>query len=61
MLAPSKKNNKRQFGGLKGRKHFKENKRLAGKPLYYQIKIDQEILGWLLEMIDLHLPILSLA
>ena len=61
MAVPPKKTNKRQFGGLKRSKHFKGNKKGAGKSLSYPIEIDQEILIWLLELIDPHLPILSLA
>ena len=55
--APPKKTNKDRFVDLKGCKHFKRNKKGAGKPLFYRIKIDQEILVWLLEMMDLNLPI----
>ena len=39
----------------------RETKKGARKPLLYVIETYQEILVWLLEMIDLHLPISSLA
>ena len=61
MAVPSKKTSKRQFGGLKRSKHFTGKKKGAGKSLSYPIEIDQEILIWLLELTDPHLPILSLA
>ena len=48
--APLEKTNKRRFGGLKG--SFKGNKKEAGKSLSYPIEIDQEILVWLLQMMD---------
>ena len=57
----AKKTNRGRFGGLKGSKHFRRNKKGVGKPLPYPIEIDQEILVWLLEMMDLHLPISLLA
>ena len=60
-VAPPKKTNKVRFVDLKGNTHFKGNKKGAGKPLSYAIERDQEILIWLLEMRDLHLPIWSLA
>ena len=44
--APPKKTNKRLFGGLKGSKHFKGNRKGAGKPLSYPIEFDQKILVW---------------
>ena len=50
----TQKTNKGRFGGLEGSKHFKGNKKGAGKPLSYPIKIDQEIIVWPLEMMDLH-------
>ena len=53
--------NKGRFGGLKGRKRFKRNKKGAGKPLSYPIEINREILVRLLEMMDLHLLISPLA
>ena len=37
-------------------KHFK-GKKGAGQPLSYPIESDQEILVWLLEIMDIHLPI----
>ena len=43
--APSKKTNERQFGGLKGSKHFKGNKKGARKPLSYLIEIDSVLLA----------------
>ena len=39
----------------------RETKKEARKPLFYVIETDQEILVWLLEMMDLHLRISSLA
>ena len=59
--APPKKTYKERFVGIKVSKHFKGNKKGAGKPLSYSIEIDQEILVWLLEIMDLHLPISSLG
>ena len=40
---------------------MKRNKKRARKPLFYLIETDQKIWLWLLEMMDLHLPISSLA
>ena len=60
-IAPTKKTDKERFGGLKENKNFKGNKKGARKPLFYPTEIDQKILAWVLEMMDLHLPISSLA
>ena len=60
-VALPKKSYKGQFGSLNGNKHFKGNKKRTRKPLSYPIEIDQEILVWLLEMMELHLPISLLA
>ena len=60
-IAPTKKIDKERFGGLKENKNFNGNKKGARKPLFYPTEIDQKILVWVLEMMDLHLPISSLA
>ena len=39
----------------------RETKKGSGKPLSYPMELDQEILAWLLEIRDLHLPISSLG
>lgn len=43
----------------KGKKGFQRKQKRPGKPLLYPMEIDQEILVWFVEMIDLDFPICS--
>ena len=56
--APPEKSESQSF---KGGKAWKGNAKGAGRQLSYPTSIDEELLGWLLIMNDIHLPVSILA
>ena len=47
--------------GFRGGKARIENVKGAGRPLSYPVSVDEELVSWLLQMNDLHLPVSTLT